>query len=33
MCVCFTNLHVFSINAPYVKEKPISRNHIRAVHV
>lgn len=26
-------LQVFSINAPYVSENPISRSHMRAVHV
>lgn len=28
-----TYRHVFSINAPYVNEKPISRSQTRAVHV
>jgi hypothetical protein len=26
-------LHVFSIRAPYVREKPISLNQTRSVHV
>lgn len=41
-CICIylfpmmffiTYRHVFSINAPYVKENPISLSQIRAVHV
>ena len=31
--ICDTYLHVFSMRAPYANAKPISRNHIRKVHV